>query len=152
MSKWLTAGISIISIAALGYFNFIYSPPQELNRIQLPLERTCVINQQVCQIQLSPQHTIEFSLTPFNAKPMTPLSVVLKGENIDHASVTINGSNMAMPGFPIQLTSFGNNNYQAKTTLAICAMSEMQWQADLSITIANQPYLVPFLFTTINTG
>ncbi|PKH05809.1 hypothetical protein [Moritella sp. Urea-trap-13] len=148
MSKWLTAGVSIISIAAVGYFNFFYQAPQDLNRIQLPLQQDCRVNQQECLVQLTAEHTISLSITPFNAKPMTPLSVNLNGAKIDNASVTINGVNMAMPGFPTALNAVDKNTYQAETALAICTVGEMLWQADLTIIVAGQPYLVPFQFIT----
>ena len=87
-------------------------------------------------------------MTPFNAEPMTPLSVNLNGTDIDNASITINGINMNMRGFPTALTAVDNNNFQAETALAICILGEMLWQANLTITIADQSYLVPFQFTT----
>ena len=149
MSKWFTAGVSIISIAAVGYFNFFYQPQQDLNRIQLPVQQDCRINQQECLVQLTPEQAISLSITPFNAKPMTPLAVNLNGSQIDSASVTINGMNMNMRGFPTPLAAIENNKYQAETALAICILGEMQWQADLNITVAGQPYLVPFQFTTM---
>lgn len=150
MSKWLTTGVSIISIAAVSYFNFFYQPQQALNLIQLPLQQDCRVNQQECQVQLDSEHQITLSITPFNAKPMTPLSVTLNGENVEQASITINGVNMTMPGFPTALSSIDKDIYQAETALGICILGEMLWQADLTITIAGQPYLVPFQFTTTN--
>lgn len=148
MSKWLTAGVSIISAAAVGYFNFVYQPQQDLNTIQLQLQQDCQVNQQECQVQLTPEQTISLSITPFNAKPMTPLLVNLKGNKIDNASITINGVNMTMPGFPTALTAIEQDKYQAETALAICILGEMLWQADLTLTVAGQPYAVPFQFTT----
>ena len=148
MSKWLTAAVSIISIVALGYFNFFYKPQQDLDLIQLPLQQSCSINQQECQVQLTSEQTISLSMTPFNAKPMTPLSVNLNATDIDNASVTINGINMNMRGFPTALTAVDNDKYQTEIALAICILGEMLWQADLTITVANQSYLVPFQFTT----
>lgn len=148
MSKWLTAGVSIISAVAVGYFNFFYQPQLDLNSVQLPLQQDCQVNQQACQVQLTAEHTITLSITPFNAKPMTPLSVNLNGAKIDSANVTINGVNMNMPGFPTVLNAIDKDKYQADTALAICIMGEMLWQADLTITVAGQPYLVPFQFTT----
>ncbi|QUM91071.1 hypothetical protein HWV03_20990 [Moritella sp. 36] len=148
MSKWLTVGMSTISIAAVGYFNFFYQPQQDLNHIQLPLAQDCRVNQQECQVQLTPGHAISLSITPFNAKPMTPLSVNLNGSNIDNASITINGVNMIMPGFPTQLNAIKKDRYQAETALAICILGEMLWQADLTVTVAGRPYLIPFQFTT----
>ncbi|WP_392339996.1 hypothetical protein [Moritella marina] len=148
MSKWLTVGVSIISAAAVGYFNFIYQPQSDLNSVQLPLQQDCRVNEQACQVQLTPEQTITLSITPFNAKPMTPLSVNLNGTKIEHASVTINGVNMTMPGFPTTLDTVDENTYQAETALAICILGEMLWQADLTITVAGQAYLVPFQFTT----
>jgi len=148
MSKWLTAGVSIISIAAVGYFNFFYQPQQDINRIQLPPQQNCHVNQQECQVQLSPEQTISLSITPFNAKPMTPLSINLNGTKIDNASIAISGMNMAMPGFPTALDAIEKDKYHAETALAICILGEMQWQADLALTVAGQPYLIPFQFTT----
>lgn len=148
MSKWLTVGVSIISAAAVGYFNFFYQPQLDLNTVQLPLQQDCRVNEQVCKVQLTPEQTITLSITPFNAKPMTSLSVNLNGTKIDNASVTINGVNMNMPGFPMVLKAVDKNIYQAETALAICILGEMLWQADLTVTVAGQPYLVPFQFTT----
>ena len=148
MSKWLTAGVSIISIAVVGYFNVFYQPQQDLNRIQLPLQQDCRVNQQECQVQLTPEQTISLSITPFNAKPMTPLSINLNGTLIDNASITINGINMSMPGFPTTLNAIEKDKYHAETALAICVLGDMLWQADLTITVAGQPYLIPFQFTT----
>ena len=148
MSKWLTAGVSIISIAAVGYFNFVYQPKQDINRIQLPLQQECRVNQQECQVKLTPEQTISLSITPFNAKPMTPLSINLNGTRIDNASIAINGMNMTMPGFPTALNAIDKDKYHAETALAICIQGEMLWQADLTITVAGQPYLIPFQFTT----
>lgn len=163
MSKWLTACVSIISIVAVGYFNFFYQPQQALDLIQLPLQQSCRINQQECQVQLNSEQTITLSLTPFNAKPMIPLSVNLTADNldstsidstgidstgIDSASITINGINMNMRGFPTPLTAVSNNQYQAETALSICILGEMLWQANLTVTLAGQAYLIPFQFTT----
>ncbi|QUM75004.1 hypothetical protein HWV00_01360 [Moritella sp. 24] len=148
MSKWLTIGVSIISVAAVGYFNFFYQPQQALDLIQLPLQETCRINQQACQVQLNSEQTISLSLTPFNAKPMTPLSVNLNGSEINSASIIINGVNMSMQGFPVTLAAVNDEQYYAETALAICILGEMQWQADLTITVAGQSYLVPFQFNT----
>lgn len=158
MSKWLTACVSIISIAAVGYFNFFYQPQQALDLIQLPLQQSCRINQQECQVQLNSEQTITLSLTPFNAKPMIPLSVNLTADNldsagidsigIDSASITINGINMNMRGFPTALTAVSNNQYQAETALSICILGEMLWQANLTVTLAGQAYLIPFQFIT----
>ncbi len=148
MSKWLTAGVSIISIAAVGYFNVFYQPQQDLNRVQLPLQQDCRVNQQECQVQLTSGQTISLSITPFNAKPMTPLSVNLNGTKIDNASISISGVNMTMPGFPTSLKAIKKDKYQAETALAICILGEMLWQADLTVTVAGQPYLIPFQFTT----
>ena len=148
MSKWLTAGVSIISIAVVGYFNVFYQPQQDLNRIQLPLQQDCRGNQQECQVQLTPEQTISLSITPFNAKPMTPLSINLNGTLIDNASITINGINMSMPGFPTTLNAIEKDKYHAETALAICVLGDMLWQADLTITVAGQPYLIPFQFIT----
>jgi len=148
MSKWLTAAVSIISIVAVSYFNFFYQPQQALDLIQLPLQQSCQINQQECQVQLTSEQTISLSMTPFDAKPMTPLSVNLNGSNIDNASITINGINMNMRGFPTALTAVNNDKYQTEIALAICILGEMLWQSELTITVANQSYLVPFQFTT----
>ncbi|MDX2319770.1 MAG: hypothetical protein QNK26_04155 [Moritella sp.] len=148
MSKWLTAGVSIVSIAAVSYFNFFYQAPQELNRIQLPVQQDCRVNQQECQVQLTAEQTISLSITPFNAKPMTPLSINLNGDDIDNASISINGVDMNMPGFPTALNAIATNKYHAETALAICTFGEMLWQADVTITVAGQSYLVPFQFTT----
>lgn len=148
MAKWFTIGVSIISAAAVGYFNFFYQPLQDLNRIQLPLQQDCQVNQQECLVLLTAEQTISLSITPFNAKPMTPLSVNLNGSNIERASITINGVNMTMPGFPTELNALDQDKFHAETALAICTSAEMLWQADLTITVAGQPYLVPFQFTT----
>lgn len=148
MSKWLTAVLSLVSIAALMYFNFVYQPQRNTASIPLPAVQGCVVNQQVCQFNINDQHTIAFSITPFNAKPMTTLSLNLSGADVQEARVTIDGVNMTMPGFPIQLRPSDGDAYTAETALALCALGDMQWQANLTVKIADQSYLIPFLFTT----
>jgi hypothetical protein len=148
MTKWLTAVLSLVSVAALVYFNFVYQPQLNVTSISLPVVQNCKVNQQVCQLDINAQHTIAFSITPFNAKPMTTLSLNLSGADVQEASVSIDGVNMAMPGFPIQLILSDNDTYTAETALALCALGDMQWQANLTVKIADQSYLIPFLFTT----
>ncbi|MFT5879079.1 MAG: hypothetical protein ACI86X_000164 [Moritella sp.] len=148
MSKWLTAVLSLVSIAILVYFNFVYQSQQNATSIPLPAVQSCKVNQQVCQLDINNQHTIAFSITPFNAKPMTTLSLNLSGVDVQEATVTIDGVNMTMPGFPIQLLLSDNDAYTGETALALCALGDMQWQASLTVKIADQSYLIPFLFTT----
>ena len=154
MSKWLSPkGLSVtfavISAAALGYFNFVYAPAAPHNLIQLPAVHHCAINQQVCEVELAPNQIITFSVTPFHAKAMTTLTLNLSGKDIQQAVVHIDGVNMNMPGFPIKLIADSSkNNYHSETALAVCSLSAMHWRASLTLTIADQSYLIPFLFTT----
>lgn len=153
MSKWLTASLTLICVAALVYSRYFYQPHAD-TVIQLPQIESCVVNQTACIVTIADKFPIEFAITPPNAKPMTPLTLTLKGEHITAASVTIDGVNMDMPGFPIKLKPSNDqttlNTMSGETSLAICSFSMMEWRANLIVTIENNQYLIPFFFTTQN--
>lgn len=147
MSKWLTTGLSVICATALIYAYVFYQPQTEDNTIVLSTVEDCQVNQTTCSVLIDGQYPVTFTMKPYDAKPMTPVSLEVAGEQVDTATITIDGINMNMPGFPIQLKE-NNHHFQAETSLGFCTQGEMQWQANLNVNIAGNHYLIPFKFTT----
>lgn len=148
MKKWLTTGFSVLCAAALAYAYLFYQPQTNANLVILAKVADCQVNQTICSVAIDEQHTIDVTIKPFNAKPMTSLALEVRGQDIKSASITIDGINMAMPGFPVKLTAAENNLFTGETSLGLCGQSDMQWQANVTIDIAGTAYLIPFIFTT----
>lgn len=148
MTKWLTTGLSLACAAALGYAYLFYQPAGNAEVIRLAKVADCQVNQTVCSVAVDEQHTIAVTIKPFNAKPMEKLALEVHGQDINSASITIDGINMAMPGFPVKLSAAKNNLFTGETSLGLCGQSDMQWQASVTVNIAGTAYLIPFIFTT----
>lgn len=157
MKKWLMPTLTLAAVGFILSFNLFYERDVADNTVRLPAVEHCAVNKQVCQVDYD-AHSFSFSITPYDAKPMTPLTltVTLLDSNIEQnvdspveaITVTIDGVNMAMNGFPISLAPNNNNVYQGTTSLALCTLSRMEWKALVTIKSQNTNVETPFLFST----
>ncbi len=157
MKKWLMPTLTLAAVGFILSFNLFYERDVAADTVQLPAVEHCAVNKQVCQVDYD-GHSFSFSITPYNAKPMTPLTLTVKlldnnaeqkNDNpIEAITVTIDGVNMAMNGFPIKLTPNGENEFQGTTSLALCTLSRMEWKALVAIKSHNTNVETPFLFST----
>lgn len=157
MKKWLMPTLTLAAVGFILSFNQFYERDVAEDTVRLPAVGYCAVNKEECQVDYG-DHSVSFSITPYDAKPMTPLTLTAtildkdpsqkNDDPIDTISVVIDGVNMAMKGFPISLTRHEGNIYQGTTSLALCTLSRMEWQALVTIKSHNQNVEIPFLFST----
>lgn len=115
----------------------------------------CNLQQAPCVATFSGNEKITFAITPTPIKPLVPLELLVKVENIQPQQVFVNfeGIDMYMGFYRPELAKQNNaehdltGNYQGSATLSVCTLDKMQWQATVILATPRGNYIAPFTFT-----
>ena len=112
----------------------------------------CSLHISACEASFSEGGKITFSITPHPIKPLVPLDLTVKVENISAEKVFVNfeGIDMYMgfyrPELIMQESGAGSSLFQGKATLSVCTLEKMRWQANVIISTNKGLYVAPFHF------
>ncbi|MEA3302869.1 MAG: hypothetical protein U9Q75_06310 [Pseudomonadota bacterium] len=110
----------------------------------------CKLREGPCHAELPSRGSIEFSIEPRSIPLMEPLSLRVKVRDIDVSAVEIDfvGIGMNMGYNRPQLHQASSNLFQGSTTLPVCILQRMQWEARLLLETDEGTVMAPFRFYT----
>lgn len=130
----------------------------------LPVTKPCDLHKAPCYADLPSGERLSFSISPQNIPLLKPLQLSLEkvaaaesieqkhtqSFRIDQAEVLIVGLNMDMGWNHTVLEAQTAERFVGTTTLPICTLERMEWQALVSIKQDDQKWVIPFDFYTLN--
>ncbi len=110
----------------------------------------CELRSGPCHAELPSGGSIEFSIEPHSIPLMKPLSLTVSTHSIDVTTVEIDfvGIGMNMGYNRPQLKQVSNNRFEGSTTLPVCILQRMEWEARLLLETDNGTVMAPFRFYT----
>jgi hypothetical protein len=146
---WLLAAILFLLLLLAGNkLRGLLDP--EFSRIA-EISPQCDLRQKSCKTSLSATEHVLFSITPTTIPLLKPLmlDVQLEGFTANKVMVDIVGLNMDMGYNRPQLTTNNPQHFSGSTSLPICTLDRMEWEARVMIeTQDDGNYLIPFRFYT----
>lgn len=120
------------------------------NLISLTTPTTCLLNEQICTA--TKEHVqISLAFSPRPVPLMKPVKVSLQftGLNdLDSASLKIEGENMYMGFQEVHLARQTSHGWQGSFSLPICSESEMHWRVTAILNSSQQAYQAKFKLVT----
>ncbi len=116
------------------------------------IDADCNLHMSACEASFSEGGKITFSINPHPIKPLKPLDLRVKVENISAEKVYVNfeGIDMYMGFYRPELVSQENNPtghlFKGQATLSVCTLDKMFWQATVIISTGKGLYVAPFQF------
>ncbi|HBH36710.1 MAG TPA: hypothetical protein DDW45_10415 [Gammaproteobacteria bacterium] len=110
----------------------------------------CELRNGACHAKLPAGGSIEFSIEPHSIPLMKPLSLTVSVRDIKVTAAEIDfvGIGMNMGYNRPQLKQVSNNRFEGSTTLPVCILQRMHWEARLLLETDNGTVMAPFRFYT----
>jgi hypothetical protein len=110
----------------------------------------CILRDGPCSAHLPAGGSIEFEITPHSIPLMKPLSLTVSVRDIEVSAAEIDfvGIGMNMGYNRPQLKKTSSTRFEGKTTLPVCILQRMQWQANLLLETDSGTVMAPFRFYT----
>ncbi len=103
-----------------------------------------------CRAELPAGGSIEFSIEPRSIPLMKPLSLTVNVHDIEVSAAEIDfvGIGMNMGYNRPQLKQVSSNRFEGSTTLPVCILQRMEWEARLLLETDKGTVMAPFRFYT----
>ena len=110
----------------------------------------CELRDGPCHAELPSGGSIEFEIAPHSIPLMKPLSLRVSVRDVDITAAEIDfvGIGMNMGYNRPQLKQVSNNRFEGSTTLPICILQRMHWEARLLLETDKGTVMAPFRFYT----
>ena len=110
----------------------------------------CELRNGPCRAELPAGGSIEFSIEPRSIPLMKPLSLTVNVHDIEVSAAEIDfvGIGMNMGYNRPQLKQVSSNRFEGNTTLPICILQRMEWEARLLLETDKGTVMAPFRFYT----
>lgn len=110
----------------------------------------CELRDGPCHAELPSGGSIEFSIEPRSIPLMKPLSLTVNVRDIKVTAAEIDfiGIGMNMGYNRPQLKQVSNNRFEGNTTLPVCILQRMEWEARLLLETDKGTVMAPFRFYT----
>lgn len=110
----------------------------------------CELRNGPCHAELPSGGSIEFEIEPRSIPLMKPLSLKVSVRDIEVTATEIDfvGIGMNMGFNRPQLKQVSNNRFEGSTTLPICILQRMEWEARLLLETDKGTVMAPFRFYT----
>lgn len=151
--KAVTLLLAIFILGVGGYLALQTWPPFQSNspkRITLISSKNCWLNESICtaeheNVQLS------LELAPHPVPLMKPVQVTMQLKavnNLESASLKIEGENMYMGFQNVLLTKQNDSEWQGSFSLPVCSEAEMHWRVTATLNASQQVYQASFKLVT----
>lgn len=145
--------LAVFLLGVGGYFALQGKLPSQASLsspIHLVSPESCLLNKSICTASKEP-FQLSLELTPQPVPLMKPvqMKMQLKGlNNLESASLKIEGENMYMGFQTVQLAKLNDSDWQGSFSLPICSESEMHWRVTASLNTPQQVYQASFKLVT----
>lgn len=145
-------GIIVLLAAALAItaaikLSPLLNPPQ---KISLPLNTACDLQQGPCATSLPGGGRLELSLEPRPIPVLKPLKLQVRATGFKAGSVEVDfaGVDMKMAFNRPRLVPGKDGLFTGEATLPVCVRDQMAWQATVLVESEGKRIAVPFRFET----
>ena len=110
----------------------------------------CELRDGPCRAELPSGGSIEFAIAPRSIPLMKPLSLTVSVRDIDVTAAEIDfvGIGMNMGYNRPQLKQISSTRFEGSTTLPVCILQRMEWEARLLLETDKGTIMAPFRFYT----
>ncbi|WP_298609841.1 hypothetical protein [uncultured Thiothrix sp.] len=151
--KAVTLLLVIFILGVGGYLALQAWPPFQSNspkRITLISSKNCWLNESICTAE---HESVQLSLelAPHPVPLMKPVQVTMQLKavnNLESASLKIEGENMYMGFQNVLLTKQNDSEWQGNFSLPVCSEAEMHWRVTATLNASQQVYQASFKLAT----
>lgn len=145
----LIVALLLIGIAAVVGYKLDKATQKNVGMLAVT-DSDCNLRDGPCHAEIPSGGNIEFSIEPPSIPLMKPLSLRVKVRDIDVSTVEIDfvGIGMNMGYNRPQLYQVSNDHFKGSTTLPVCILQRMQWEARLLLETEKGTVMAPFRFYT----
>ncbi len=145
----LIIALLLIGIAAVVGYKLDKATQKNVDMLAV-IDSDCNLRDGPCQAELPSGGSIEFEIAPRSIPLMKPLSLTVSVRDIEVTAAEIDfvGIGMNMGYNRPQLKQVSSNRFEGSTTLPVCILQRMEWEARLLLKTDKGTVMAPFRFYT----